>query len=762
MSERPSLFARLKQARIVQVLVVYLGATWVVLQLVDTLMGLLSLPSWVGPVAVVLLGVGLVVVLATAWVQSLPSTDEAEAAGERPSDWEVAPADALASLRAGRLPYLTWGRAMTGGVVALSLLFGVAGLFVLVRGGESLLGPTAIGAESTSAAVAVLPFQVRGDGLDVYGEGMVDLLTTNLEGLGGLRTINAGSVVARWRSELGETTTAELEAALRVAGGLAARYAIRGSAVNAGGQIRLAAEVFDLADGSRVDGAQVEGGLDGMLGLVDALTVQLAALFVGEGGSDFRGRALDTESLDALEAYLRGEALYRQLRLEDAAGAFREAAVADERFALAWWRLSEVWGWLAPGAQEGLQALERAQGMSEALPERERILLRVRAGLTEGDKSGIAALRSHLARHPEDAEAWNMLGEGAAHLPWMSRADEGEMELAFARAVELRPSFSPYYIHLIGLLLAEGREEEFRAYLDQAATVNPEDEYLEYWPYAWDFYWGSPGEMQAAEAYFFTQPMARRNVVALGMLQSDAAIRSRAAMGLFTTEAQEGFPFLTAAVEYSAGIGPALWDLPATSRAGGLVGWSLLTGEWESSRAELAENLGDGARTAEAIAAAVVAAWTGDTALLDQALDALPDTAWSGTYGDFGGAASPGQVIATAEAVQRLRSGDYAEAIELLNRITAEPRYDALAVFLLGEAYAGAGNWDAALEQYEVLLRGTFRPHVLLAMGRAFEENGETSSALERYQSFLTMWAEADPTLAPAVEASQAVARLGG
>ena len=53
---QPPLLQRLKQARVVQVLLVYLGATWVVLQIVSTLVDLLSLPDWVGPVAVVLMG----------------------------------------------------------------------------------------------------------------------------------------------------------------------------------------------------------------------------------------------------------------------------------------------------------------------------------------------------------------------------------------------------------------------------------------------------------------------------------------------------------------------------------------------------------------------------------------------------------------------------------------------------------------------------------------------------------------------------------
>jgi hypothetical protein len=109
-----NLWERLRQARVVQVLLVYLGASWGILQIADVLTEALALPAWVLPVAVLLLLIGLVIILATAWIQSLPSTSAAEEAGELPTDWQVAPADALASLKAGRLPHLTWGRAITG------------------------------------------------------------------------------------------------------------------------------------------------------------------------------------------------------------------------------------------------------------------------------------------------------------------------------------------------------------------------------------------------------------------------------------------------------------------------------------------------------------------------------------------------------------------------------------------------------------------------------------------------------------------------
>jgi len=153
----PSLFDRIRRARIVQVLLVYLGASWAVLQIAQVLAESLSLPEWVMPVAILLLLVGLVIILATAWVQSLPSTTEAEEAGERPTDWEVAPAEALASLKAGKVPHLTWGRAIFGGVVALCLLFGGAGLYVLATGGRAPgFGPQEAGAREAAEGIAVI------------------------------------------------------------------------------------------------------------------------------------------------------------------------------------------------------------------------------------------------------------------------------------------------------------------------------------------------------------------------------------------------------------------------------------------------------------------------------------------------------------------------------------------------------------------------------------------------------------------------------
>ncbi len=52
-----------------QVLLVYVGASWVVLEAADVMVARLALPEWVYGAAIVLLLVGLPIVLATAFVQ---------------------------------------------------------------------------------------------------------------------------------------------------------------------------------------------------------------------------------------------------------------------------------------------------------------------------------------------------------------------------------------------------------------------------------------------------------------------------------------------------------------------------------------------------------------------------------------------------------------------------------------------------------------------------------------------------------------------
>ena len=83
------------------------------------------------------------------------------------------------------------GAGRPGGVAAL-----VAGTAVLARyrAPHTSVAPAA-------EMLAVLPFHTSGPGVEFLGEGMVDLLATNLRGVGGINTVAPRAVLREWGGE---------------------------------------------------------------------------------------------------------------------------------------------------------------------------------------------------------------------------------------------------------------------------------------------------------------------------------------------------------------------------------------------------------------------------------------------------------------------------------------------------------------------------------------------------------------------------------
>ena len=100
-----------------QVLGIYLVASWAVLQVVDTLGGVLNLPDSFPSVALAFLVVGLPLVLATAFVQE-------GGPGGHSGGVEVAGPNAPPSGTSG---LFTWRKTFGGGVVAFALATGAQG-----------------------------------------------------------------------------------------------------------------------------------------------------------------------------------------------------------------------------------------------------------------------------------------------------------------------------------------------------------------------------------------------------------------------------------------------------------------------------------------------------------------------------------------------------------------------------------------------------------------------------------------------------------
>jgi tetratricopeptide (TPR) repeat protein len=756
---------RLKRARLFQIVVVYLGACWFVLQLVGTLQDLLDLPDWLGPVTIVLLGIGLVVVTATAWVQSLDSTTAAEEAGDRPTDWEVAPADAFARLRRGRLPHLTWGRAILGGAVALALTIGSAGAYVLIVGSGGLLGPAEVGAEVAPTAIAVLPFEARGQDAELWREGMVDMLSINLEGLGGIRTINSGTVISRWKARIGDEPTAELADALSVAGSLDARFAVRGSVVITGAQVRIVADVFDVdrPNEARVEGVRVEGQADEILALVDELTVELVQLFLGRSeGSLDRFGVIGTTSVVALEAFLRGEALYRESRFNQAIEAYQEAVAEDDEFALAYRGLVDAWGWQEPGGVAP-EIVERMLVLADRLPPRERLLTQAGGAVSEGRSDLLDELRAFVARNPDDAEGWYELGEYMLHLPWYASDSATQGCEAHRRAVELMPNFTPYYQHHFGCLINHNDSALFAEALRGYALAGADPGSVEAWDATWDFYRGTAAEQAEAERLFDTElrnyddtpinmspgadDLLERIMVA--HLYAPELVES---LGLWGTFAAIGGQTIDAAGVESDAVAMAT-----------LVRETLVEPA-NPVPARLRRALEGDPSANEALVATVTAARAGDRATMEQAmgfLEAQPLEDRTIALGLYRGAATNAELQSIVDATFRLREGDAAGAVRVMRAVVSQPRYDAYSRLVLGDAEAATGNMPAAIESWSALMESWFRSHVRLRLGRALEALNDSSEALEHYRGFLTLTRNADADLAPVIQdVTEAVERL--
>lgn len=444
--------SRFRDSRIVQTAGVYAGVSWIVLQVIDTLSDNLGLPPSIFVATLVLLVVGFVVVVATAWVQSRPGLAERAEAEEVPEAWEFDGGDLLGSLRAGKLPHLTWARALVGGLAAFLLLFGVAGLYVVVQDrGESFFVASA--EASAAPGVAVMPFAVSGQGVELLREGMMDLLSTNLDGVGGLRTIHTRTVLARWR-ESGLEDAASLDEVLDVARAAGARLALVGSAVGVGTAVRLRAELYDVEGGAAVGDAQIEGPQDDLLALIDGLSVDVVrrVLETEDGGSvqALSLESLTTSSLPALRAFLEGEALYRRADFEGATAAFRRAVQGDSLFALAHHRLSSTIGWTVTEPGQADEHGQRARELADRLPARDATIIRLSdQALREGDARAVDEFRQFAERHPDDPEVLYWLGEVYNHAGEIALVPVEDMGAAFEGAIALDSAFVPAYIHAI-------------------------------------------------------------------------------------------------------------------------------------------------------------------------------------------------------------------------------------------------------------------------------------------------------------------------
>lgn len=786
MDQIKALIQELHRRSVWQVLIVFLGASWLVIEVVDVFVDRGLVPEWTFTASVVLLLLGLPVVLATAFVQEGPPTRDAPSngAGSAPpgrdeadsgvTEGEAAPPkgsgvpspalDAHPGPDTRRLAeLLTWNRALLGGVLAFALLGVVTTVYLTMR----VLG---VGAPGTLVAQGVLDegevivlADFVSDVPAVPGQLVTETLRLSLERSPTIRPmppVELSDVLTRMERNPGQPLDADLAREVAVRGGLKAM--LTGDVAQVGGRIVLTARLVDVSTGrvlapfqeTAADTARLVGAIDELgKAIRDKAGEPLASI-----NAEPPLRQVTTGSLEALRLYSQAFEVERRGDGIRAADLYREATRIDPDFAMAHRKLGVQLGNNFGSRTEQIAAYTRAYELRDRLPPVERFVTDATYyHLVQGDLDAAArAYETVLEMDPTNDVALNNLG-----IVYSRSGKYAEAERVYRLAIADEANNSNYQNLVSALFLQDKREEVWETLREWKDTFPESDA-------AWMF----PGWVRFAEGDYATadslftvltdrfprNPIARFYGNAghwiIGLMTGRLAegdrygrefVRSSEAVGLdrwaLNGEAMRAISFAT----YRQDTAQALAHLREAMETYPLAGMEPL----DRSYLFMVRALLDLGLTDEA------------EALYEEFLTEVPEQYWGDLEQE-----DPREV----EALLRAARGDVEGAIDELRPLTRDcnslcrlrVRYSLARLYEAQGDVAGAAR---ALEEYvtrtevDRLREDGYRyPPALLRLGELHEQLGNVRDAASWYERFAELWKDADPEFQATVEAARAKA----
>jgi TolB-like protein/tetratricopeptide (TPR) repeat protein len=423
-------FRELTQRRVVQAVVVYAGAAFLLLEAVGNLVDALRLPESVTFITALLVVLGFPVAVVLAWVyQWTPDgLKKAETVGRSRAFW------------LGTAAALLFTTGLTG--------FGVA-RWLDQPGDREVALRQAPPVEQRGPVLAVLPFENAGDGADLSG--LASLLEAQVE------TVLAGTplLTLRWRRAIRPLLANGLTVD-SIARRLDVDYLIQAELSQVADVTRVVVQLVDARTMTVVESARLEQQSVSSLALLDALTARIEDILRPTVGHQVRLRRWRAETPDSIAFRLLWQARERWdaalapstagvgIPLSGAEAVSRELAAADSILALAarrdpQWRepllararlaADQAVALVTAGSAQavpalfdrGLRCVDRALDLAPddpgALALRARLLWR-RARLLPHESGAAPAvdaaerdLRHALALDPDNAEAAVTLSE---------------------------------------------------------------------------------------------------------------------------------------------------------------------------------------------------------------------------------------------------------------------------------------------------------------------------------------------------------------
>lgn len=364
-------------------------------------------------------------------------------------------------------------RLLAGAVVVAALLAG-AWLSAAWLGGTAQEEdpPILAGPSHDRPSVAVLPFTNRGgDSADAFFvAGVHESVIVTLSKIGALDVSGLQAV-----RPYANTTSSHRE----IAEELEVSALMSGSVQRAEDRIRIIVELVDARTGTQLWSEAFDRRLDDVFAVQSDIATSVAASL----SAALTPREVDrisrrpTESMEALDAYMKGREAYLRLTpdgMDEAILFFESAVEADSSFASAWTGIADAllqrvqfFGYPSSWADSAMTLVERAIRLDPDLPEAYRALGFVHSVYGREAAALQASLRA-LDLRPAYAEALNNAGWSRYYM-----GDMVEAERLIGRAFRLQPTVPQLRSNVGAIWAALGRVDEAELWLDEVLETNP-------------------------------------------------------------------------------------------------------------------------------------------------------------------------------------------------------------------------------------------------------------------------------------------------
>jgi tetratricopeptide (TPR) repeat protein len=436
-------------------------ASLVVLAVVRFLMLRLGLPDWVFWGAGVLLGIGLPIMVLT---------------GHHERQRAIARTLVTPGLpEAGVTRWLTWRKALLGGVLAFAGLGLVAGSYTAMR----LLGIGPVGTLLASGVLKdreqLLLADFENHTADTtLGPSLTEAMRVDLSQSPTVRVMDQQAVRdALQRMQRPDVPVLSAPLAREVAERQGIKAVVTGQIDPVGGGYLLSASLVSAADGRALAAVrETAENPTALLKAIDRLSGKLRER-IGESLVTIRGNPpleeVTTASLPALRKYSEAIRLSDVGRQEEAVPLLEEAVALDSGFAMAYRKLAAIFSNIGGSNTRLADAASRAYSHRDRLPELERDLTvaAYHSSVDFDTPKVIAAYRSALAIDPDNTIALNNLA-----LTLKNSRRWAEAETLATRATRVG-SASFYYDNLFDSQVGLGHLADARATVEREAKLVP-------------------------------------------------------------------------------------------------------------------------------------------------------------------------------------------------------------------------------------------------------------------------------------------------